>query len=382
MLPNTLKPSARTLVKPGDDPWDLAPKDPNEQMWVDLDERRSIDRVAETAPPMRAPQRLAPWLPSVVAGLTLIAVASAGTLWLSGETKRSGDEAGRLGTGTVILSSHPESAMVTIDGQARGTTPLVVRLPAGRHDISVADANTLTPERLSVEVIAGAEWRRHVVLPSGAQVATGALRVESSRAGDAITIDGLSVGVTPLTASDLAPGEHVVQVAGAGGLVTRRVEVARGTTLSLVLAAEAPTAPLSAWIAVASPFDVQVFEGGRLLGVSQSERIMVGAGRHSLDLVNDALGYRSLQAVTVGAGRTLPVAIDPPVAPVSMNALPWATVSVDGRPLGDTPIANASLSIGGHAVTFSHPTLGERTATVTVRLGAVNRVSVDLRKTP
>ena len=42
-----------------------------------------------------------------------------------------------------------------------------------------------------------------------------------------------------------------------------------------------------------APIELQIFEGNKLLGSSLSERIMVGAGRHELEMVNDALGYRA-----------------------------------------------------------------------------------------
>ena len=60
--------------------------------------------------------------------------------------------------------------------------------------------------------------------------------------------------------------------------------------------------------------------------------------------------------------------------------MPWAEVLVDGRVLGETPLANLQLPIGVHQLVFRHPDLGERAQTVTVRLDGPNRVTADLRR--
>ncbi len=82
----------------------------------------------------------------------------------------------------------------------------------------------------------------------------------------------------------------------------------------------------------------------------------------------------------VGAGKTAKVSIAVPKAPLSINAVPWAEVWVDGVRIGETPIGNYMVSLGSRDVVFRHPTLGERRQTVTVSLTAPARVSVDMRK--
>jgi serine/threonine-protein kinase len=76
----------------------------------------------------------------------------------------------------------------------------------------------------------------------------------------------------------------------------------------------------------------------------------------------------------------LSIALKPPQGTLSINALPWAEVWVDGKPAGETPIGNLSLPIGNHELVFRHPELGEQRRTVTVGALAPVRVGVDLRK--
>jgi serine/threonine-protein kinase len=63
-----------------------------------------------------------------------------------------------------------------------------------------------------------------------------------------------------------------------------------------------------------------------------------------------------------------------------INALPWAEVWIDGRALGETPIANVAVPPGTHELVFRHPELGERRQSVVVRASSPTRIGIDLRK--
>jgi hypothetical protein len=115
------------------------------------------------------------------------------------------------------------------------------------------------------------------------------------------------------------------------------------------------------------------------VGSSRSDRIMVAVGRHDLEMVNEALGYRATKTVDVGAGQVATVRPDWPKGTLALNALPWAEVSIDGERAGETPIGSVSVPIGTHEIVFRHPDLGERRTTTTVTTGAPTRVSMDMR---
>lgn len=68
------------------------------------------------------------------------------------------------------------------------------------------------------------------------------------------------------------------------------------------------------------------------------------------------------------------------VAPgrLSINARPWAEVSLDGRAIGRTPIRDLEVPAGEHRVRFTHPTLGEVQQTVRILSGRHERLMVDL----
>ena len=126
-----------------------------------------------------------------------------------------------------------------------------------------------------------------------------------------MTVDGRLLGKSPLTAEGLTPGPHTVVLENELGQVTQRVTIEAGTTASLVVPMTAPrNAPLSGWISINAPIDVQLYENQRLLGSSQTERIMVSVGRHELEVVNEALGYRASKTVNVTPGQTANIRLE------------------------------------------------------------------------
>jgi hypothetical protein len=133
-------------------------------------------------------------------------------------------------------------------------------------------------------------------------------------------------------------------------------------------------------MSVSSPVPLQLREGGKLIGTSESDRLMLAAGDHDIEFSNPALGFKARKTVRVVAGKTAAARIDLPAGALSVNAQPWAEVWIDGERIGETPIGNLSRPIGTHEVVFRHPELGERRETVVVVVGKPTRIGVDLRK--
>jgi hypothetical protein len=158
------------------------------------------------------------------------------------------------------------------------------------------------------------------------------------------------------------------------------VTIESGATASLVVPLSATAASQSGWIAVSAPLELQLFEGDRLLGTTRSDRIVLSAGRHDVDIVSDELGYRVTRTVKVVPGKVAAISVEMPRGTIALNALPWAEVWIDGEKVGDTPIGNFSLAIGPHDVVFRNPDLGEEHHTTIDTLKEVVRLSVDLRK--
>jgi serine/threonine protein kinase len=280
--------------------------------------------------------------------------------------------------GTLIVDSNPPGAQVVVDGEARGTTPVNLTLKAGAHTLELRGAGE--PRVIPLIVAAGSQVSQYIELPKTGP-SPGQLQVRTEPAGARISIDGQPRGVAPMTIGDLEPGEHDVLLESDLGSVRQKVVIEAGVTASLVVPLTAPTgAPLSGWVSVAAPVEFQLFENGRLLGTSRTDRIMVAAGRHDIEVVNEALAYRTVRTVQVAPGRVATIAIELPNGTLALNAIPWAEVWVDGNRVGETPIGNLPVSMGPHEVVFRHPEFGEQRHALTVKGGGPVRLSVDLRK--
>jgi hypothetical protein len=131
----------------------------------------------------------------------------------------------------------------------------------------------------------------------------------------------------------------------------------------------------SGGVRISSPVELKVLEGDRVLGSTADGPIVTTSGTHQLDLINTVLGVRIHQSVTIRGGTLTPLAITLPMGRLSINAEPWAQVAIDDKPIGDTPLANVSVSVGEHQVLFRNPQLGEHRETVVVRADAPARIS-------
>lgn len=286
-------------------------------------------------------------------------------------------------TGTVVVTTNPPGAEVVLDGEPRGVSPTTLTVDAGSHVLELRSGGE--PRLIPLEVAAGAHLAQYIELGSGQGPVTsvsGSLQVRTEPAGARISVDGIARGVSPVTVADLPPGEHTVIVETDAGATTQTVMVEAGTTASLVAQLPAQSGPASGWISVTTPKSVQLFEDGRLLGSSDTERLMVPAGTHQLDIVNEAIGYRETRTVQVTGGKVSTIAVEFPSGTIALNAAPWADVWIDGERVGETPIGNLPVAAGPHEVIFRHPELGEQRHMITVTLAAPARLSVDMRKTP
>jgi hypothetical protein len=339
---------------------------------LDLSPDESPDEIEIETP--RATDIRQRW-PLAAAAVGLIALAGAGIP----AVRHFVSPAPTVTDGTLIMTSNPAGAKLFVDGVEKGITPLTVQLKPGAHALELRGDGP--PRLMPITMTAGAQISQYIEIPKVAANA-GQLQVRTEPAGARVSVDGVLRGTSPVTVPDLTPGEHAVSLESASGSVKQVVAIEAGITASLMVPLSGGTegVPVSGWIAVTAPADVQVFENKRLIGTSQSDRLMVSAGRHELEIVNETLGYRTTRTLQVSPGKVTPIKIDFPKGTIALNAVPWAEVWVDGEKVGDTPIGNLSLTLGAHEIVFRHPELGEQRHAATVTLNSPARLSVDLRK--
>lgn len=136
--------------------------------------------------------------------------------------------------GRLLVRSTPTGASVSVDGVAKGVTPLALReLAMGTRNITVARRGYL-PEtrkvvitsarparsldvRLAAEASAPLRPRTAATLgKSAAAATTGGLSIDSRPLGASVTVNGRPSGTTPLALNDLAPGDYRILMSMAG----------------------------------------------------------------------------------------------------------------------------------------------------------------------
>jgi hypothetical protein len=340
-----------------DDGFDEAPADAAEPV------------VAPPAPPKRGRTKL-------IAVVGLVIALGAGGVFAA--RKYSSGGAVEPSLGTLIVQSSPAGVEVFVDGVSRGMTPSRLSIPAGSHILELRGRGV--PRVIPLQITAGSQVSQYLEFPDTPM--TGMLVVHSQPAGAKVTVDGVAKGVAPLTLEGLEPGDHEVILQSETGSSRHVVKVLAGTTASLVapVTTVAPAeGPVSGWISVKAPFVIEIREDGQLLGTTDTDRVMMAAGKHVLELVNQTLGFHETRTVQVLPGKVASMAIELPTGKVNLNAAPWAEVWVDGKHVGETPIGNLELPIGPHEIVFRHPELGEKRHAVSVTAAAPVRVSVSMK---
>ncbi len=298
---------------------------------------------------------------------------------------------------------HDEADATTFDPDEPFTLPEVAKPQPVEASPSVKGRKWMAAAAaIAILATAGLASTRFLVADTVPELAT--LSVETNPAGVPVFVDGVERGVTPAKIT-LAPGAHILELRrgvprvipltlAAGAEVSQYLEFAQtpqpeqiatpATPSTPTPAAPAeespapPSAPLAGWISVKLPFALEIYEGGRMLGTTVADRVMLAAGTHNLEFVNQTLGLRLAKTINIQAGRVNTLSLEIPNGTVNLNATPWAEVFIDGQRVGETPIGNLSVPVGPHEIVFRHPQFGERRHAVSVTAGVPVRLSVEM----
>ena len=306
----------------------------------------------------------------VLAGLGALAVQRYPILQMMAKEPRLGN---------LTINTRPSDSEVLIDGARRGTTPLTLSLTPGTHTITIRSGSD---ERVvPLTIASGAEVSQYFEMKvAEPAVLVGRVSVVTDPPGARVAVDGKARGTSPITVVDLTPADHKVTVTSDTGSAERTVTVAAGGTASVMFSLPKVSGPVGGWLSISAPFDVEVVEHDDVIGTSGTSRIMLAAGRHDITIINPQPWVPGGAESRGHGGKTIAVRVDPPKVSVSVNARPWADVTLDGNSVGQTPISNLLVTVGTHELVFRHPQFAERRQTVVVTANGPNRIAADLTK--
>ena len=99
------------------------------------------------------------------------------------------------------------------------------------------------------------------------------------------------------------------------------------------------------WASVLSPVQLDILLDGKLVGSTEIEKLMLKPGKHTLELVNESLGYRGSVEVRVRPGSTTSVSVVPKT-PVAIEAPEGTELSINGENMGTLPNAALQVPLG------------------------------------
>jgi hypothetical protein len=280
-------------------------------------------------------------------------------------------------TGSILVAPDVTGAIVFVDGEPRGTTPVVVDdVAEGEHRVEIRTEGG-QPHTQVVLVRAGQRARVTPTLTvAAAPVTGGTVRVLTNVDGATVRVDGEVVGPAPATRSDLRAGEHIVEAMAEGYLDARqRVSVEDGQehVISLDLVPE-PTQS-GRMVINANAAGATVLLDGQEQG--PVPLVVREAGEGVYAVVVRAPGYsefRTTCRVGPGVDCEINAELQPEGTPVraSSNAA-GSEIFVDGERRGPMPW-EGTITVGAHQIEVRAP--GYLTHSEQVRLVAQEDVRV------
>ncbi len=118
-------------------------------------------------------------------------------------------------SGSLIVSADVGGARVSVDGQDKGASPVVIDdLSAGPHSVEVR-ADGFPALRETVTVRAGERATFSAQL-RGQRGPTGSINIISNVPGARIYLDGEDIGTAPVVKEDIVQGDHIIEAQARG----------------------------------------------------------------------------------------------------------------------------------------------------------------------
>ena len=200
----------------------------------------------------------------------------------SGAALKTGEE---KGVGTLVITSEPEMATVSVDGIERGTTPLTIdQLGAGKKTIRLK-MNGFFPVSRIERIIPDEDTKIHVILEHQA----GSINVSAKTYSDAYParfyLDGKLMGKPPLTVEDVTAGTHPYRFEAenhqeiSGEVIVNLDEEAKLDKL---------IKPLSGHLSLKSmPSGATIWVDGKMSKLKTDVKTKISAGKHTITLKLD-----------------------------------------------------------------------------------------------
>ena len=279
--------------------------------------------------------------------------------------------------GTLSISSTPDGATVSVDGQNKGTTPLNLTLLPGSYSVKVTKTGYKNYAK-TVTVGADLTTKVNAVL----ERTTGTLSVASTPTGATVYINNQNKGKTPLKLI-LSSGSYSVKITKDGYEdYTKTVTVTANSTTTVNAALEEltylPFFSTGTLYVDSYPFGATVYINGENKGKTPLE-LTLSAGSYSVKITKDGYEDYTTTVAVGGIGIKSVYALLEEKANGTLFVLsyPFATVYINNENKGETPLT-ITLPPGTYLVRVTKKGYKDYIITVTITPNSIKTVNAAL----
>ena len=275
------------------------------------------------------------------------------------------------------IRSFPSGAIVFLDKQQVGTTPLVLpHVTPGTHAIQIRmsgwdtwNGATTAARGSTTQVIANMTHAAYSLI------------VTSTPPGATVTLDGTTKGVTPLTLIGLKPRNYGLVISLKGyAAISRTVDLSDGTQSTQDFSLIKAFGKLSI---VSNPAGAQVIIDGKSRGVTPLKVDSFPVGDYALTLKLDgSTDITDTLSVKAGIPLAKQYKFDAELGELAVSTDPaGASVTIDGQVMSQiAPFTFSKLKEGTHEVELDLPGYLPWSGGASVSKGQTSRLSIALTK--
>ncbi|MHC4268092.1 MAG: PEGA domain-containing protein, partial [Planctomycetota bacterium] len=238
-------------------------------------------------------------------------------------------------TGSVSIKSGPSDAMVLLDKNDIGKTPITVAdLKPGKHEVEIR-VEGYEDWSESIDIIP----EKEISLTAGLQMKPVSVSIKSEPSDAMVFLDDKEIGNTPVTITELTPGTHMVEVKTDGyeGWI-KSVDIIPGKKIDLIAELQVKTGSVSI---KSEPSAATVLLDENDIGKTPITVADLKPGKHKV--VIRVEGYEDwAESIDIIAEKEVTLAAELQMKPgsVSMKSEPpGAMVYLDDKGIGTTPIS-------------------------------------------
>ncbi len=276
------------------------------------------------------------------------------------------------------FETTPDKAKISINGEPKGTTPLTVNLAVNKRFEIVIEKEGYEP--LQNGVITEPDKSHFVFELSKEKPALGIINLDSTPSGANVFINGKDTQQTTPTLLDQLPmGKSVEIKLQKEGFkaTTKKISVSQQSQdLNIELMKKGPVLTINVVPPNATIFLNKKSYGKTISDLNKNE---------TYDLRIDAKGYISEERkIKIDSDQVeLDIELkkkEAQTGSLSISATPWATIVIDDKVVGTSPILDHALPVGKHDVIFRHPDFPDVKKSINIKYNEDHKLIIDLRQ--